>query len=76
MSDGEDIKKRLKAFSDAGKSYVDYVTWKGADAFLVDGIRDLKLLRDVVELNRNYKNLPFAFNQIAGGKTPPGIFDL
>jgi len=59
-ANGEDMKKRLKAFADAG-----------ADALLVDGVKDLTLLRELVSLNKAHKNLPFAFNQIAGGKTPP-----
>jgi len=59
-SEPEDIKRRLKAFSDAG-----------ADGLLVDGIKDLNFLKELVNWNREYKNLPFAFNQIAGGKTPP-----
>jgi len=59
-SEPEDIKKRLNAFADAG-----------ADALLVDGVKDMELLKELVKLNRSHKNLPFAFNQIAGGKTPP-----
>jgi len=59
-SEPEEIKRRLRAFADAG-----------ADALLVDGIKDLNLVREIVQLNKSHKNLPFAFNQIAGGKTPP-----
>jgi len=58
-SDAEDIKKRLKAFADAG-----------ADALLVDGVKELSLLKELVNINKAHKNLPFAFNSIAGGKTP------
>jgi 2-methylisocitrate lyase-like PEP mutase family enzyme len=55
-SDPEDIRRRLKAFAEAG-----------ADAVLVDGLRDLEFLRQLTaEVDR-----PFLFNQIAGGKSPP-----
>jgi len=56
----EDIKRRLMAFADAG-----------ADALLVDGIKSMDTLKELVQMNRSHKNLPFVFNQIAGGKTPP-----
>lgn len=39
---------------------------EGADAVLVDGVRDLELLREL-----KYRvNCPITFNQIAGGKSP------
>ena len=55
-SSPEEIRRRLRAFEDAG-----------ADALLVDGVRDLSF---ITELGREL-SLPFAFNQIAGGKSPP-----
>jgi 2-methylisocitrate lyase-like PEP mutase family enzyme len=51
-----EIRRRLRAFEDAG-----------ADALLVDGIRDLAF---IAELRQEF-SLPLAFNQIAGGKAPP-----
>lgn len=54
-SDRDDILRRVKAFSDAG-----------ADAVLVDGITDLSLINEVSAL----VDVPLAFNQIAGGKSP------
>jgi 2-methylisocitrate lyase-like PEP mutase family enzyme len=54
-SDLDDIARRVEAFADAG-----------ADAVLVDGLRDLSLIR---ELKKRVK-VPFTFNQIAGGKSP------
>lgn len=54
-SDTEDILRRVEAYADAG-----------ADAILVDGIRDLNVLKSVSEC----VDLPVAFNQIAGGKSP------
>jgi 2-methylisocitrate lyase-like PEP mutase family enzyme len=55
-SDPADILRRAKAFAEAG-----------ADAILVDGLRDLKMLESVkAEAGR-----PLVFNQIAGGKSPP-----
>jgi 2-methylisocitrate lyase-like PEP mutase family enzyme len=55
-SDPADIRRRVKAFAEAG-----------ADAILVDGLRDLEMLRSVkAEAGR-----PLVFNQIAGGKSPP-----
>jgi len=56
----DEIKKRAKAFADAG-----------ADAILVDGIKDLSLIAGMKkEIDR-----PFVFNQIAGGKSPSYGFD-
>jgi 2-methylisocitrate lyase-like PEP mutase family enzyme len=55
-TDMDDIVRRVRAFADAG-----------ADAVLVDGIRDLEFLR---LLGREVR-CPLAFNQIAGGKSPP-----
>jgi 2-methylisocitrate lyase-like PEP mutase family enzyme len=55
-SDPADVLRRAKAFAEAG-----------ADAVLVDGLRDLEALRRVkAEAGR-----PLVFNQIAGGKSPP-----
>lgn len=54
-SDADDIVRRVRAFADAG-----------ADAVLVDGIRDLEFLR----ILRREVRCPLAFNQIAGGKSP------
>lgn len=54
-SDLDDIARRVEAFADAG-----------ADAVLVDGLRDL---RTITELKKRVK-VPFTFNQIAGGKSP------
>jgi 2-methylisocitrate lyase-like PEP mutase family enzyme len=55
-SDPADIRRRVKAFAEAG-----------ADAILVDGLRDLEMLKSVkAEAGR-----PLVFNQIAGGKSPP-----
>jgi 2-methylisocitrate lyase-like PEP mutase family enzyme len=55
-SDPADIRRRVVAFAEAG-----------ADAILVDGLRDLLLIREL----RALAGLPFVFNQIAGGKSPP-----
>jgi 2-methylisocitrate lyase-like PEP mutase family enzyme len=55
-SDPADIARRVEAFAEAG-----------ADAILVDGVKDLGLIR---ELTRRVDR-PFLFNQIAGGKSPP-----
>lgn len=52
----DEIRRRLRAFEDAG-----------ADALLVDGVRDLAFIEEL----RREVSLPFAFNQIAGGKSPP-----
>lgn len=55
-TDPDDALRRVRAFADAG-----------ADAVLIDGVRDLTLLsRLAAELDR-----PIVFNQIAGGKSPP-----
>ena len=55
-SDPADITARIEAFVE-----------EGADAVLVDGMRDLDLVRELAaRVGR-----PFAFNQIAGGKSPP-----
>jgi len=55
-TDHADIRRRAKAFAEAG-----------ADAILVDGLRNLELIREL----RDEVCLPFVFNQIAGGKSPP-----
>jgi 2-methylisocitrate lyase-like PEP mutase family enzyme len=55
-SDPADIERRVLAFADAG-----------ADAVLVDGVRNLD---SVKELSKRIR-VPFCFNQIAGGKSPP-----
>jgi 2-methylisocitrate lyase-like PEP mutase family enzyme len=55
-SDLDDIERRVLAFAEAG-----------ADAVLVDG---LKSLQTVGQLSVKV-NIPFSFNQIAGGKSPP-----
>ena len=52
----DDIVRRLRAFAEAG-----------ADVVLADGLRDLSLLKQVAQEIR----CPLAFNQIAGGKSPP-----
>jgi 2-methylisocitrate lyase-like PEP mutase family enzyme len=55
-SDPSEIERRVIAFSDAG-----------ADAVLVDGIKNL----DTVQQLKARIKRPFCFNQIAGGKSPP-----
>lgn len=55
-SDLEDIERRVLAFAEAG-----------ADAILVDGLKSLDTVR---QLSAKVK-IPFCFNQIAGGKSPP-----
>lgn len=55
-SDPQDIVHRIQAFADAG-----------ADAVLVDGLKSLDVVHDLVKS----VNRPFCFNQIAGGKSPP-----
>ena len=55
-SDPADIERRIKAFAEAG-----------ADAVLVDGLKDLDVVRDLVRS----VDRPFCFNQIAGGKLFP-----
>lgn len=54
-SDPADIERRVLAFAAAG-----------ADAVLVDGLKSLDTVR---ELSAKI-NIPFCFNQIAGGKSP------
>jgi len=55
-SDFEDMRKRARAFHEAG-----------ADAVLVDGLKDLNYLAKLKqEIDATYM-----FNQIAGGKSPP-----
>jgi len=54
-SDPADIKRRVVAFAEAG-----------ADAVLVDGLKSLDTVR---ELSQKVQ-VPFCFNQIAGGKSP------
>jgi 2-methylisocitrate lyase-like PEP mutase family enzyme len=54
-SDIDDIANRVRAFSEAG-----------ADAVLVDGLKDL----DIVHKLSRQIDKPFCFNQIAGGKSP------
>jgi 2-methylisocitrate lyase-like PEP mutase family enzyme len=58
-SEPADIERRVRAFAGAG-----------ADAVLVDGLKDLDTVR---ELSRKVR-VPFCFNQIAGGKSPPCTF--
>jgi 2-methylisocitrate lyase-like PEP mutase family enzyme len=53
--DRDDILERAEAFAAAG-----------ADGVLVDGIRDLDLVNEI----RARVDVPVAFNQIAGGKSP------
>lgn len=55
-SDLHDIERRVLAFAETG-----------ADAVLVDGLKSLETVR---QLSANLK-IPFCFNQIAGGKSPP-----
>ena len=56
----DEIKKRAKAFAESG-----------ADAILVDGIKDLSLIREM----KSAIDKPLVFNQIAGGKSPSYGFD-
>jgi 2-methylisocitrate lyase-like PEP mutase family enzyme len=59
-SEPAEIRRRVHAFVAAG-----------ADVVLVDGVKDLNLVRDLrAELGH-----PFAFNQIAGGKSPALALD-
>jgi 2-methylisocitrate lyase-like PEP mutase family enzyme len=51
----DDIERRVEAFAEAG-----------SDAILVDGLRDLSVIKT---LQKRFKQ-PFVFNQIAGGKSP------
>ncbi len=55
-TDPDEAMVRARRFSEAG-----------ADAVLVEGVRDLELLRDL----RKEIDCPLVFNQIAGGKSPP-----
>ncbi len=55
-SDLDDACTRAHAFADAG-----------ADAILIDGLKDLGVLRRL----RSELTRPLMFNQIAGGKSPP-----
>jgi 2-methylisocitrate lyase-like PEP mutase family enzyme len=55
-SDPQDVARRVQAFAQAG-----------ADAVLVDGVKDL----DIIEKLAATVDRPFTFNQIAGGKSPP-----
>jgi 2-methylisocitrate lyase-like PEP mutase family enzyme len=55
-ADHADIRRRVTAFAEAG-----------ADAILVDGLRDLQMLKSV----KAAAGRPLVFNQIAGGKSPP-----
>jgi 2-methylisocitrate lyase-like PEP mutase family enzyme len=55
-SDPEDIERRISSFAEAG-----------ADGLLVDGLKDMNLVRRLVDKFPK----PFTFNQIAGGKSPP-----
>ena len=54
-SDAAEIRQRAKAFAAAG-----------ADAILVDGLRDF----DLIATLKREVDRPLAFNQIAGGKSP------
>ena len=54
-SDIDDIARRVNAFAEAG-----------ADAVLVDGLKDLDIVRQL----SGQIDKPFCFNQIAGGKSP------
>lgn len=54
-TEGDEIRRRVKAFAEAG-----------ADAILVDGIKDLDFVREL----KSGVDKPFVFNQIAGGKSP------
>lgn len=53
--DPDDIFRRVDAYAAAG-----------ADAILVDGLRDLGILSEV----KSHVDVPVVFNQIAGGKSP------
>ena len=56
----EDILRRVYAYVEAG-----------ADAVLIDGLRDLHLLKQL----KAGLDAPVMFNQIAGGKSPPYTMD-
>lgn len=53
-ADADEAARRVRAFAEAG-----------ADAVLVDGVRDLEIVRWLAE----QVECPFTFNQIAGGKS-------
>jgi 2-methylisocitrate lyase-like PEP mutase family enzyme len=55
-SEPDEVRRRVLAFGQAG-----------ADAILVDGLSDLAMVRGLGE----EVGTPIAFNQIAGGKSPP-----
>ena len=55
-----DIARRVHAYAEAG-----------ADAVLIDGLRDLHLLKQF----KAGLDVPVMFNQIAGGKSPPYTLD-
>jgi len=55
-SDPDEVARRLQAFVN-----------EGADAVLVDGVKDL----NIIEQLASHIRLPLTFNQIAGGKSPP-----
>lgn len=55
-TDGQEALHRARAFAEVG-----------ADAILVEAVRDLDLIRELRSLTRK----PVVFNQIAGGKSPP-----
>ena len=55
-TDPEEVSRRIRAFADAG-----------ADAVLVDGVRNLDLIRSL----SGEISCPLVFNQIAGGKSTP-----
>jgi 2-methylisocitrate lyase-like PEP mutase family enzyme len=60
--DPDEVARRLLAYARAG-----------ADAVLADGLRNLQLIRDL----KTRVQKPFAFNQIAGGKSPAcGLSEL
>jgi len=55
-ADFNEIERRVHAFANAG-----------ADAILIDGLRDLNILKQL----KATLNKPLMFNQIVGGKSPP-----
>jgi 2-methylisocitrate lyase-like PEP mutase family enzyme len=55
----DEVKKRAKAFAESG-----------ADAILVDGIKDLSPIREM----KSDIDKPLVFNRIAGGKSPSYSF--
>lgn len=59
-ADSDEIYKRAIAFSEAG-----------ADAILIDAIKDLSLIMDL----KDVIDKPLVFNQIAGGKSPAYALD-